>query len=576
MIEALRKIFLFAGPEKKNIYKSIAVGFLKACFNMLRIVSIYVIIDAMTSGNLSSTPALTAFLLMLVSILGMTFTRNVSLLQQTHASFFMSANKRLEIAGRLKRVPMGFFNENSVGEITGISTTVMETVENIGANVLVLVLGGLINTVLFFLMIPSLDVRIALVVLAGMIVYLGFTSALERKTRILAPRREGSKTKIVSEVLENLQGMSVVKAFNLAGLGDRKLRSAIDEYRDSNMDLEKVFLPYSMFQNIVLGLFKISIIFLSVYFYLSGSMDLKTALILIVVSFQIFAEIEQTDSGLSMLRIVTSAIDQANGTEKIPVLDEKGEKIQPSDHDIIIEHVSFSYGSKDILDDVSLDMKTNTMTAFVGPSGAGKTTLALLISRFWDVDKGRILIGGRDIREYTLESLMSQISIVFQNVYLFSDTIENNIRFGCPGASREDVIRAAKMACCHDFIESLPSGYDTVIGEGGGTLSGGEKQRISIARAILKDAPIIILDEATANVDPENEDKLKAAFDALTQNKTVIMIAHRLETIKNADKIAVISGGRIESGTHEKLMTTNKIYSRFVRMRQQALDWKMG
>lgn len=576
MIEALHKIFVFAGPERKNIYKSIFVGFLKACFNMLRIVSIYVIIDAMVSGNISSTPAIRAFLLMLLSIIGMTFTRNTSLLQQTHASFFMSANKRLEIAGRLKKVPMGFFNENSVGEITGISTTVLETVENIGANVLVLVLGGLINTVLFFLMIPALDMRIALVVLAGMTVYLLFTSALEHKTRTLAPARETSKTKIVSEVLENLQGMSVVKAFNLTGRGDGKLCAAIDEYRDSNMNLEKVFLPYSMLQNIVLGFFKISIIFLSVYFTLTGTMDLKTALILTVVSFQIFAEIEQTDAGLSMLRIVTSSIDQAGKADRMPILDEEGENITPQDHDITIEHVSFSYGNKKVLDDVSLDIRTNTMTAFVGPSGAGKTTLALLISRFWDVDKGRIMIGGRDIREYTLESLMSQISIVFQNVYLFADTIENNIRFGCPDASREDVIRAAKMACCHDFIESLPSGYDTVIGEGGGTLSGGEKQRISIARAILKDAPIIILDEATANVDPENEDKLKTAFDALTQNKTVIMIAHRLETIKNADKIAVISGGGLESGTHETLMNTNRIYNRFVCMRQQASDWKMG
>lgn len=576
MIEALHKIFVFAGQERKYIYKSIFVGFLKACFNMLRIVSIYVIIDAMVSGNISSTPAIQAFLLMLLSIIGMTFTRNTSLLQQTHASFFMSANKRLEIADRLKKVPMGFFNENSVGEITGISTTVLETVENIGANVLVLVLGGLINTVLFFLMIPALDIRIALVVLAGMTVYLLFTSALEHKTRVLAPAREASKTKIVSEVLENLQGMSVVKSFNLTGRGDGKLRAAIDKYRDCNMNLEKVFLPYAMFQNVVLGFFKISIIFLSVYYTLTGSMDLKTALILTVVSFQIFAEIEQTDAGLSMLRIVTSSIDQAGKADRMPVLDEEGKNITPEDHDITIEHVGFSYGNKKILDNVSLDIRTNTMTAFVGPSGAGKTTLALLISRFWDVDHGRIMIGGKDIREYTLESLMSQISIVFQNVYLFADTIENNIRFGCPNASREDVIRAAKMACCHDFIESLPSGYDTVIGEGGGTLSGGEKQRISIARAILKDAPIIILDEATANVDPENEDKLKKAFDALTQNKTVIMIAHRLETIKNADKIAVISGGMIESGTHETLMNTNRIYNRFVRMRQQASDWKMG
>ena len=237
--------------------------------------------------------------------------------------------------------------------------------------------------------------------------------------------------------------------------------------------------------------------------------------------------------------------------------------------------MSFSYGDKEILHDVSLSIPAKTMTAFVGPSGAGKTTLALLISRFWDVDSGSILIGGKDIREYTLESLMSKISIVFQNVYLFADTIENNIRFGCPDAEREDVIKAAKMACCHEFIETLPLGYDTVIGEGGATLSGGEKQRISIARAILKNAPIIILDEATANVDPENEDKLKAAFEALTREKTVIMIAHRLETIKNADQIAVINKGMLDSGSHDKLMRENVIYSRFVRMREKAANWSI-
>ena len=575
MIEALHKIISFAGIEKKNIYKSIFVSFLRACFSMLRIGAIYFIIVALVNGDRSTRPALMAFMLMIISILGNAGTRNISLLQQTHAGFFMSANKRMEIANKLKRVPMGFFNDNNVGEITGIATTVMSTVENLGATVLVLVLGGLINTVIFFLMIPFLDVRIAGVVLAGIAVYLLFTSFMEHKTRTLAPRREKSKTMIVSEVLENLQGMSVVKSFNLAGKGDARLRKTIDEYRDNNMALEKMFIPNTIVQNIILGIFKMMIIFLSVYFYLQGSMELITALILIVVAYQVFAEIEQTDSGLSMLRVVTGSLDQVKEIDNIPKMDYIGENYRPERTDINIRNVSFSYGKNEILDKADLSIPADTMTAFVGPSGAGKTTLALLISRFWDVDSGSITIGGKDIREYTLEALMSQISIVFQNVYLFEDTIENNIRFGCPDASREEVIRAAKMACCHDFIESLPLGYDTVIGEGGATLSGGEKQRISIARAVLKDAPIIILDEATANVDPENEDKLKAAFEALTRNKTVIMIAHRLETIRNADQIAVISEGRIESGTHEKLMKDNQIYRRFVNMRQQAADWSM-
>ena len=550
MIEALHKIFLFAGKEKKNIYKSIFVSFLKACFNMLRIAAIYVIVTALVSKETSVIPALTALLLMLISILGNSLTRNVSLLQQTHAGYFMSADKRLDIAQRLKKVPMGFFNDNSVGELTGISTTILDTVENLGAMVLVLVLGGLVNTVIFFLMIPFLDVRIACIVLGGIIVYMSFTSIMEHRTRVLAPKREQSKTVIISEVLENLHGMSVVKSFNLTGKGDQRLRQAIDKYRDSNMALEKMFIPFTMMQNMLLGFFKIAIIFFSAYFYLNGSMELQTALILIIVSFQIFAEVEQTDSGLSMLRIVTSSIDQVKKADSMPVMDADGEDFVPANHDILIDNIDFAYGSKCI-------------------------PLALLISRFWDVDKGSISIGGKNIKDYTLESLMSQISIVFQNVYLFDDTIENNIRFGCPGATREQVRAAARMACCDDFIESLPDGYDTVVGEGGSMLSGGEKQRISIARAILKNSPIIILDEATANVDPENEDKLKSAFEALTHNKTVIMIAHRLETIRNADKIVVINNGSVVSGTHKSLMADNPVYSRFIRMRERASDWRM-
>jgi ATP-binding cassette subfamily B protein len=575
MIEALRKIIMFSGSEKKNIYKSIFVSFLRACFSMLRIGAIYYIIVGLINDDTSTTPAWIAFVLMIVSILGTATTRNISLLQQTHAGFYMSANKRMDIAEKLKRVPMGFFNDNSVGEITGISTTVMSTVENLGATVLVLVLGGLINTVVFFLLIPFLDPRIAMVVLAGIAIYLIFTSIMEHKTRTMAPQRERSKTMIVSEVLENLQGMSVVKSFNLSGRGDDKLRKAIDEYRDKNMALEKMFIPVSTIQNIVLGVFKMTIIFLSAYFYLQGTMELITALMLVIVAYQVFAEIEQTDSGLSMLRVVTGSLDQVEKVDAMPQLDNEGEDYNPSTQDINVENVSFSYGGKEILHDVSLNIPAGTTTAFVGPSGAGKTTLALLISRFWDVKSGRISIGGKDIRDYTLDALMSQMSIVFQNVYLFEDTIENNIRFGCPGASRADVVRAAKMACCHSFIESLPFGYDTVIGEGGATLSGGEKQRISIARAILKDAPIIILDEATANVDPENEDKLKAAFEALMRNKTVIMIAHRLETIRNANQIAVIEGGGLSVGTHDKLMKDNPTYSKFVRMRQQAATWSV-
>ncbi|HEV2169145.1 TPA: ATP-binding cassette domain-containing protein, partial [Streptococcus pneumoniae] len=237
----------------------------------------------------------------------------------------------------------------------------------------------------------------------------------------------------------------------------------------------------------------------------------------------------------------------------------------------------FAYSGKKILDDISVDIPQNQMTAIVGPSGAGKTTFCNLIARFWDIDNGKISIGGHNIKEYSLESLMKQISMVFQNVYLFQDTIENNIKFAKPNATHEEVVDAAKKACCHDFIMNLPEQYQTVIGEGGASLSGGEKQRISIARAMIKNAPIIIFDEATANVDPENEDKLQLAMEELTRNKTVIMIAHRLKTIKNANQILVLANGKImQKGTHEELIQTDGIYRNFVEARQVATKWQLS
>ena len=410
---------------------------------------------------------------------------------------------------------------------------------------------------------------------AGMIIYMLITSSMEKKSISLSPVRQKNEAALVSKVLESLQGMSVIKSFNLTGKGDEALKKAIDDNRDSNMALERLFIPYGELQGVVLGAFKALLLLVAVVLFVTGNMTITYALMAVIISFQVFADIEQTGAGLTVLRVVSSSIEEAEKVNLLPVMDENGKDFTPEDHGITIDHVSFAYGDNEILNDVSLEIPENTMTAFVGSSGAGKTTLAMLIARFWDVDKGSISIGGRNVKDYTLESLMSQISVVFQNVYLFADTIENNIKFGMSDASHEQVVAAAKKACCHDFIMSLPDGYSTVIGEGGATLSGGEKQRISIARAILKDAPIIILDEATANVDPENEDKLTAAFDALTDNKTVIMIAHRLKTIRNADKIVVLDGGAISSGTHDELLKSSSKYSNFIRLREEAANWKM-
>ena len=269
-------------------------------------------------------------------------------------------------------------------------------------------------------------------------------------------------------------------------------------------------------------------------------------------------------------------VDKANAILALDTMDIDGKEIMPENQNIELSHISFSYDRRKIIDDVSLSVPQKTTTAIVGPSGGGKSTLCNLIARFWDVDSGEITLGGVNVKDYSMNSLMENFAFVFQTVYLFADTIENNIKFGRQNASHEEVVEAAKKACCHDFIMKLPDGYDTVIGEGGASLSGGEKQRISIARAIMKDAPVIILDEATANVDPENEKELVDAVDALTKEKTIIMIAHRLKTVRHADQIAVVDKGRIvQRGTHEQLMAQEGIYRRFVAARSQAVSWRL-
>lgn len=576
MVEAIRKIIDFSGQEKNKIYRAIILSFFKSLFSMFRMAAIYYILLAFDGGDRTMKPAWTALVFLAISIIGQFILKQAADLQAVHAGYYMSAYKRLDIAERLKKVPMGYFNDSNLDQATGIATTVLDVVENQGANVLVQILSGLMNAVVFLICIIFFDWRLGLIDLIGMAIYMLITSSMEKKSRALSPKRQKNEAALVSRVLESLQGMSVIKSFNLTGKGDDALKKAIDDNRDSNLAMERLFIPYGEIQGIVLGIFKALFLFAAAALFITGNMAITYALMAVIISFQVFADVEQTGAGLTVLRVVTSSIEEAEKINTLPVMDENGKAYDPEHYGISVDHVSFSYGDNEVLKDISLEIPENTMTAFVGSSGAGKTTLAMLIARFWDVGKGRISIGGRDVRDYTLESLMSQISVVFQHVYLFADTIENNIKFGMKNASHEAVVAAAKKACCHDFIMSLPEGYQTVIGEGGATLSGGEKQRISIARAILKDAPIIILDEATANVDPENEDKLIAAFDALTENKTVIMIAHRLKTIRNADQIVVLDGGTISSGTHEELLRSSEKYSSFIKLREEAASWKIA
>ncbi len=576
MIESLTKIWRFAGEEKKEINKSIIFGFFHAVFYMLQVGAIYFIILALTSGDSSMRPAWTSLVLLVLSIAGRACMNYFAQLEQTHAGYFMAANKRIDIGNRLKSVPMGYFSEKSLGRITGITTTVLDDVETTAPMVLVSTLSGFINAVVFTLLVLLFDWRIGLIVIAGTAVYLWITSAMEKRSAAVAPKRQESEAILVEAVLEQIQGMSIIKSFCLTGKGDKKVRDALEYNKKSNLDIEHLFTPYVLAQDITLHVFSILLIFAGAIFYINGTMEPADALMTVIIAFLVFAQIQSAGSGMSILRVASSSIDNAEQIDDIPQMDAGGKQILPKNHDIAFEHVDFSYDKKEILHDITLTIPENTTTAIVGPSGSGKTTMCSLIARFWDVDGGSISIGGHDIREYTLESLMDQISMVFQNVYLFADTIENNIKFGRPDASHAEVVEAAKKACCHNFIEALPNEYDTVIGEGGASLSGGEKQRISIARAMLKDAPIVIFDEATANVDPENEDRLQAAIEALTRDKTIIMIAHRLKTVRNADQILVINEGRIvQKGTHEELIKETGIYAEFVGERKEAIGWKL-
>lgn len=576
MINAFEKIWRFAGCERANINKSVAVSFLNAVFRMLQVSAVYFVILALTQGKSGGGTAWLALGLMLASVVGNAVTTAFSKKQQTHAGFFMAANERIKIGELLKGVPMGFFNENSLGEVTGVCTTVLGNIEMLVPMTLVNILGGLIGTVVFTAMIVIFEWRVGAVAVAGMILYLLIVSQMERRSAEIAPNAQKSQTALTAAVLEYVQGMGVVKSFNLSGKGDKKLQSALEFNRKSNMDMEKLMTPFTVFQELVLQIAGITMILVSVICWANGTMPIATALMCIVMSFLVFGQIKLFGMGMAMLRLSLASIDRTWQTENMEQMDENGSQYCPENLDIEFKNVSFSYENKEILHKLNLKIPEKTTTAIIGPSGSGKTTMCSLIARFWDVDSGSISIGGKDVREYTLESLMDQISMVFQNVYLFADTIENNIKFGMPEATREQVAEAARKACSAEFIEALPNGYDTVIGEGGATLSGGEKQRISIARAMLKDAPIVILDEATANVDPENEDRLQKAVEELTRNKTIIMIAHRLKTVRKADRILVVDNGEIvQSGKHEELVNCKGIYADFVNGRKEAVGWKI-
>lgn len=575
MFGILKKIFDFAGSRRGLLIKSMLVAFAGAVFSALQFMALMLTLDMVVSAELGNLWPVAA--IMLVSVAGKILCSYCSTNMETETGYFMVAEKRVHIGDRLRYIPMGYFNKNSLGNITAVVTTTLGDVENNAARCLVMVVGGFLNTVALCLMLTIADWRLGLISLVGIGCYLLATELSQRAMQKTGPARQQAQENLVEAVLEYIQGMGVVKAYGLEKDNNQAVQRRVAESCDRALFLERSVVPYSAVRQIVVQLFSVLLVVSSLSFYAAGTLPIERCLLMLIVSFMLYRELESAGNMSDNLQMLGAAMDKANSIDDTPVMDIEGQELTPSHRDICFENVSFSYGDRKILDDVSFTIPEKTTTAVVGPSGGGKTTLCNLIARFWDVDGGQITIGGHDVRAYKLDSLMKNISMVFQNVYLFQDTIENNIKFGKPDATHAQVVGAAKRACCHEFIMTLPDGYDTVIGEGGGTLSGGEKQRISIARAILKDAPIIILDEATASVDPENEVELQAAIDALTHDKTIVMIAHRLKTVRHAEQILVLSGGKIvQRGTHEQLLQEKGIYADFIGLRQEAANWKLA
>ena len=577
MLNTLRKFFDFCGEENKKLFiASIWLGVLSAVCSAMRIPAVYIVIKALLEKNVTMRTLIGSFTVILFSVILTIIVNMKATMQQTRAGYRSCADKRIEIAEHLRYLPMGWFNKNSLGEISSVTTNTLENMSNIATRVVMVTTRGFLTAGIIAVMMLFYDWRIGVITIVGILVFMAVNALMQQKEQSVSKRKYMADENLVATVLEYVQGIAEVKNYDLTGNSEAKIHSAIEESRKANFSMEIPSVCFMFFQFIVNKLTGVAVCIAAVYFHFQGTMNLTNCLLMLICSFILFEQLDSAGSFSALFRSIDIGVDKVNKILEIPSMETEGKIIIPEHYDIDMKNIEFSYGTKKVLDDISLHIPEKTTVAIVGPSGSGKTTLCNLMARFWDVSGGSVRLGDYDVREYNYDSLMDNFSFVFQRTYLFSDTIANNIKFGKPDSTMEQIVEAAKKARCYDFIMKLPDGFQTIIGEGGATVSGGERQRISIARAILKDAPIIIFDEATANVDPENEKELMEAVEDLTNDKTVIMIAHRLKTVQKADRIFVLENGKIvQQGIHAELLKQDGIYRHFVVERREAAGWRV-
>ncbi|WP_414732498.1 ABC transporter ATP-binding protein [Acetobacterium carbinolicum] len=581
MLSTIFRIIDWSGDKKPRLYKGFVFSFFHSIFVGLSIMALSYFLnrlwlDAMGIETMDTAVVPLSILVMLIAVAGRFLFSYLRAVNQESIAFEVTASERIKIGAVLKRVPLGFFEKNNVGELTAAITNDLSYLEMYAMKMIDTVVNGYLMVLVFILALSFYSLPIALIALSGIALSGLALIWMGQRSKRNSPVHASSQEEMVAAVIEYVRGISLVKAFKQQGVSVAGIRQAFEKSRRINIKIEKDYVLCNCLHIFSLKLAEVAMVVYAAYSAVVGTMDIATTLMILIFSFIFFSHAEAMNNSTHVLNMIDATMDKVDAIKKAEFIDENGADLPLSDHQIRFDHVSFGYDQRQVINDVSFFIPSGSTTAIVGPSGSGKTTLCNLLARFYEVNKGQITIGNQDIAQLTCDSLLRNISMVFQKVYLFHDTILNNIHFGNPQASMEEVVEAAKKACCHEFIMALPLGYHTLIGEGGSSLSGGEKQRISMARAILKDAPIVILDEATASVDPENEHLIQQAIFELTRNKTIIIIAHRLATIENADQILVVDQGHIvQQGTHPQLIQTEGLYRRFIQIRETAESWTL-